>query len=55
MFMPNKGSDVKIKGSIAQWIAQATEVIIPIKSQLILFIKLIMVTKIVYLQQRCIK
>lgn len=46
MFIPNKGSEVNIKGSIAQWIAQATEVIIPIKSQLMRFIKFSIKAKI---------
>jgi hypothetical protein len=40
MLAPNNGSAVTNKGSMAQWIAQATEVVTPTASQLTLtFIK----------------
>lgn len=36
IFIPNKGRELRTRGSMAQWMAQAREVIIPIKSQFIL-------------------
>ncbi len=49
ILIPNKGSELMSNGSIAQWIAQAIEVSIPKKSQLIR--AFIFETKLVNLQQ----
>ena len=38
MFMPNRGRLLRNNGNMAQWMAQATEAVIPRVSQLIRFI-----------------
>jgi len=52
MFTPNNGSADTNKGNIAQWIAQASDVVTPSASQFILnFIKTANILK----KQRCCK
>ncbi len=51
MFMPNKGRLVATKGSMAQCIAQTTEVVIPRASQFIF--KFMRIAKIINLQYCC--